>query len=79
MDTRLISLSVLPSGSVCRVESIPKNGRLYRRLWDLGLIEGTVISCLLRGYGGSPIAYKVRGSVITLRKCDAGQILVRPV
>ena len=50
-------------------------GALRRRLFDLGLIPGTFISCRCVAPAGSPMAFTVRGAAIALRRCDAAQIL----
>ena len=50
-----------------------------RRLMDLGILPGTVVEPELRGFGGDPTAYRVRGALIALRKDQSEHILVRPV
>jgi DtxR family Mn-dependent transcriptional regulator len=42
-----------------------------RRLLDLGILSGTVISAELSSPGGDPIAYRIRGALIALRKEQA--------
>ena len=75
----LIPLSrVLPGTSVC-VRHIGLTGGICRRLLDLGLIEGTVITPLQISPSGDPTAYFIRGTVIALRRRDAEHILVEPV
>lgn len=49
---------------------------MRRRLLDMGLIEGTRISCLQKSPAGDPVAYLIRGAVIALRSEDSSQILV---
>lgn len=49
-----------------------------RRLMDLGLLPGTNIKVELQSAGGNPIAYRVRGAVIALRKSQAELISVCP-
>ncbi len=67
------SLSVGESG-VVKVLSAEEN--IKRRLIDIGLIEGTKISCVLKSPSGDPLAYLIRGAVIALRKEDTAKILV---
>ena len=43
------------------------NGNLKRRLLDLGIVKGTLITPVLRSPSGEPIAYDIRGSLIALR------------
>jgi len=51
-------------------------GAERRRLMDLGILPGTVISAEMESAGGDPIAYRVRGAVIALRKDQAAMISV---
>jgi DtxR family Mn-dependent transcriptional regulator len=54
-------------------------GAERRRLLDLGLLPGTTIAVELESAGGNPIAYRIRGAVIALRKSQAELIRVCPV
>jgi len=51
-------------------------GAERRRLMDLGLLPGTSIEVEIESAGGDPIAYRVRGAVIALRKSQAELINV---
>ncbi|MBT4841520.1 MAG: metal-dependent transcriptional regulator, partial [Anaerolineae bacterium] len=51
-------------------------GAERRRLMDLGILPGTMIEAELESAGGDPIAYRVRGAVIALRKDQAAMISV---
>ncbi len=51
---------------------------IRRRLLDLGWIRGTKIKCLNRSPLGDPTAYLVRGTVLALRREDAGRIHLLP-
>lgn len=42
-----------------------------RRLMDLGILPGTIIRNEIVSAGGDPIAYRIRGAVIALRKSQA--------
>ena len=46
---------------------------------DLGLTPGTLIFPELQNFFGDPRAYRVRGTLIALRKDQAAQIWVKPV
>ncbi len=50
-----------------------------RRLMDLGILPGTVVEPELRGFGGDPTAYRIRGALIALRKDQSAHIFVRRV
>lgn len=53
-------------------------GAERRRLMDLGLLPGTTIEVEMASAGGDPIAYRIRGAVIALRKSQAQLISVCP-
>ncbi len=54
-------------------------GFTRRRFLDLGLTPGTLIYPELKNFFGDPRAYRVRGTLIALRKDQAEQIWVKPV
>ncbi len=54
-------------------------GFTRRRFLDLGLTPGTLIFPELQNFFGDPRAYRVRGTLIALRKDQAAQIWVKPV
>jgi DtxR family Mn-dependent transcriptional regulator len=54
-------------------------GFTRRRFLDLGLTPGTMIYPELGNFFGDPRAYRVRGTLIALRKDQAAQIWVKPV
>jgi ferrous iron transport protein A len=49
---------------------------MVRRLRDLGLIEGTLVSCAFRAPSGDPTAYLIRGALIAIRDSDAAGIKI---
>lgn len=54
-------------------------GFTRRRFMDLGLTPGTTIYPELGNFFGDPRAYRVRGTLIALRKDQASQIWVKPI
>ncbi|MFN0100074.1 MAG: DtxR family transcriptional regulator [Gemmatimonadaceae bacterium] len=46
-------------------------GAQRRRLLDLGVVPGTVITAEMRSAGGDPMAYRIRGALIALRRQQA--------
>ncbi len=54
-------------------------GFTRRSFLDLGLTPGTLIYPELKNFFGDPRAYRVRGTLIALRKDQAAQIWVKPV
>ncbi len=72
----ICSLTDLEVGQRAKVGSLMSEGAIRRRLQDIGLIEGTLVECVLKSPGGDPVAYLIRGAVIALRSEDTGNILV---
>ena len=70
---RLCDLTVGQRGIVTALKSV---GGMRRRLLDIGLIEGTSVSCVGRSPGGDPAAYLIRGAVIAIRDRDSADILI---
>jgi DtxR family Mn-dependent transcriptional regulator len=62
-------------GTVVRI-SLACRGVQLRRLLDLGFVPGTVVEAELPSPSGDPIAYRVRGSLIALRKEQADLICI---
>lgn len=74
---RPASLAGLADGQICYVNTIELTGLFRRRVFDLGIVPGTRVECVLRSPSGNPIAYCVRGAVIALRSEDAARIKVK--
>ncbi len=74
--TDIIPISSLRIGESGVIKSLCAEENIKRRLLDIGLIEGTKISCVLKSPSGDPLAYLIRGAVIALRKEDTAKILV---
>lgn len=72
-------LSELVEGQLARIVEIKTAGSMRRRLFDLGLIEGTLVKCLQKSPFGDPVAYSVRGTVLALRREDSKNILINAV
>jgi len=60
---------VLAISSVCQ-------GAQRRRLLDLGVVRGTEITAEMRSAAGDPMAYRIRGALVALRRDQASWILV---
>jgi DtxR family Mn-dependent transcriptional regulator len=67
-------------GTRVRVVGISRacRGAQRRRLLDLGVVRDTEIVPELVSATGDPIAYRIRGALIALRRAQAEQILVEP-
>lgn len=76
-----ISLADLPRdqrGEILQLDEAVQ-GFTRRRFLDLGLTPGTMIYPELGNFFGDPRAYRVRGTLIALRKDQASQIWVKPI
>jgi DtxR family Mn-dependent transcriptional regulator len=71
-------LSSLELGQKAKVIALSAalRGAERRRMFDLGLIPGTVVVPELRSPSGDPTGYVIRGAVIALRSEQADQIQV---
>lgn len=76
-----ISLSELADEQRAEIVTLDDavQGFTRRRFLDLGLTPGTRIYPELGNFFGDPRAYRVRGTLIALRKDQASQIWVKPV
>ncbi len=70
------TLNTLSAGERAVVKAVNINGAMKRRLFDLGLIPGTEVSCMLRSPLGDPVAFLIRGAVIALRTEDSSNIVL---
>ncbi|QZY56141.1 FeoA family protein [Crassaminicella profunda] len=74
-----IPLSHLSIGTSGRVSDLLTTGLSRRRMLDLGLVPGTIVTVIRKSPLGDPTAYNIRGAIIALRKEEASLILVKPV
>lgn len=72
-------LGSLREGESAQVEQITSEGSMERRLLDLGLTEGTRVTCVQKAPSGDPSAYLIRGAVVALRRADADRVRTGPV
>ena len=75
--TRLTLLDAAPNETV-RVVGISRacQGSQRRRLLDLGVVRGAEVTPELVSASGDPVAYRLRGALIALRRVQAAEILV---
>lgn len=71
-----MSMADLRPGQRGRVLSVSLSGGLLQRLRELGLVEGTEVTCMHIAPSGSPAAFWIRGTLLALRREDCGAILV---
>lgn len=70
------TLSTLKIGESGTILGIAKalRGQQRRRLMDLGIVPGTKIEAELESLTGDPVAYRVRGTIVALRKQQTDRI-----
>ena len=75
------SLDALNAGESAEVVQIAPavQGPQRRRLLDLGILPGTPISAEFQSPSGDPMAYRVRGALIALRRPQARGIYIRRI
>jgi DtxR family Mn-dependent transcriptional regulator len=74
-----LSLSGLEPGASVRVVGLDCQGSTRRRLLDLGLTPGAVVDCCFPAPLGQPVAYRVRGALLALRREQAERIRVERI
>ena len=81
MDNPLVALADLNLGESGRVLEISQKcrGLEWRRLLDLGVLPGTIITAEIRSPSGDPTAYRIRDAVIGLRAEQARLINIAPI
>ena len=74
-------LTTLRQGQQARVEELDGSlqGFTRRRLLDLGVTPGTAIAAEMNSLFGDPKAYRVRGTLIALRRDQADKVLIRDI
>lgn len=79
LDVAIDRLDVLQPGEEGVVVRLTGQvqGPQRRRMLDLGIVPGTVIRAELSSASGDPVAYRIRGAVIALRRVQAQAILIR--
>ncbi|MBK7632554.1 MAG: metal-dependent transcriptional regulator [Ignavibacteriales bacterium] len=76
IEGKFKALSSLKIGEEGTILGIAKSlrGQQRRRLMDLGIVPGTKIEAELQSLTGDPVAYRVRGTTVALRKQQTEKI-----
>jgi DtxR family Mn-dependent transcriptional regulator len=76
-----LTLAAMRPGEEVQVASISRacRGQQRRRLMDLGIVPGTHVCAEMESFAGDPVAYRVRGTLVALRREQAEYIFVRRV
>lgn len=70
------TLEAFEIGESGRVKSVAGEGKIKRRLFDMGITPGAEILMRKRAPLGDPIEVTVRGYELTLRKTEAACVLM---
>ncbi len=70
-------MSEMVPGTDAWAERVDAKGYLGERLRELGLVFGTRVRCERQAPLNDPIVYRVRGTLLAIRREDAARILVR--
>lgn len=73
MNKKLSEMSVGESGRVTRVTA---EGRIKRRLFDMGVTPGADVYLRKRAPLGDPIEVNIRGYELTLRNSEAETVIM---
>ncbi len=76
--TRIIPLAFLPDGTRGIVRGIAGGLGVYRRLYELGFIEGAEVVVIKNG-GAGPLVVSIHGSRLALGRGVAMKILVEVI
>lgn len=71
-----IKLSEVPIGATVKIDELLCKGLTRRRMLDLGIIPGGVVTVTRQSPLGDPRAYAIKGAEIALREDEACQIIV---
>lgn len=74
-----ISLDKINLNEKYLIDEVLLDEHTKKRIYDLGLIENTIIEAIYKSPFGDPIAYSVRGTIIAIRNNDAKKIIVRRI
>lgn len=72
-----MTLDMLKINQVAVVTALHSNGLNRRRLMDLGILPGTRIEVEMEAPLNDPVAYRVRGSVVALRRDQSQAINIQ--
>ncbi|MBQ7107354.1 MAG: ferrous iron transport protein A [Clostridia bacterium] len=74
-----MTLSETEFGKKYIVVKIDVSDSIKRRIFDIGLTKGSLVTPLYCSFLGEPTAYLIRGAVIALRDDETKRIFVKPV
>lgn len=66
-----MTLNDLNLGEKGIVKKIDEFSSMKQRFIDIGIVDGTLVECVLVSTGKNPKAYMIKGAVIAIRNEDA--------
>lgn len=73
---KYIKMNEMKEGERGRVKELLSEGRVKRRVMELGFTLEAEVEMVMRSPSGDPAAYLIRGTVIAFRDRDAGLVKV---
>jgi len=73
------TLDLLPFGGWGRVVSVSGQHPAARRLMEMGIVPGAIVSVVRAAPLGDPLQVEIRGSYLALRRAEARAISVTPL
>ena len=70
------TLNMLETGQIARVIHVKGGGSSRKRLLDMGMVPGTVLSVIKKAPLGDPVDFKLKGYNLSLRKQEAEMVIV---
>lgn len=76
-QTNTLFLSDLKPGDSCVITKVNGEGRIRRRLFDMGVTPGAVVVIVKKAPLGDPIQVTIRNYELTLRKNESALVEVK--
>ncbi len=76
-QTNTLLLSDLKPGDSCVITKVNGEGRIRRRLFDMGVTPGAVVVIVKKAPLGDPIQVTIRNYELTLRKNESALVEVK--
>lgn len=74
-----MTLNQLGIGHSARVKCVHSTSAERRRMLDLGILPGTLVEAVMNSPLGDPVAYRIRSSVVALRREQCEMIEIQPL
>lgn len=72
-----VTLDALPIGASGNIAKVTGEGRVVRRLFDMGLTPGAEVYLRKKAPLGDPLEITLRGYELSLRKDEASHVLIK--